>query len=275
MFDQISLVFLLTILILGFTGGLLAGLLGVGGGIVFVPLFQEIASKHPIVTERVDYVIANSLLVVFIVGISGSIKHIKLKNTHLKAALVTGCSAVVSSLILSYTIKQLGLNNPQVFKWLFSGILVFTGIRMWSGKKPNEDTDQNVVIPPLKQFIPAGLLAGCITALTGLGGGIIMIPYFNKINKLPLKFATGLSLTVIPILAFPLLMYYALQTVQVQIYAGLQTGFILWPVALPMVIAASLASPFGIKLAQKMKSKTLLMIFTGFILATIIKTLLT
>ncbi len=275
MFDQISLVFLLTILILGFTGGLLAGLLGVGGGIVFVPLFQEIASKHPIVTERVDYVIANSLLVVFIVGISGSIKHIKLKNTHLKAALVTGCSAVVSSLILSYTIKQLGLNNPQVFKWLFSGILVFTGIRMWSGKKPNEDSDQNVVIPPLKQFIPAGLLAGCITALTGLGGGIIMIPYFNKINKLPLKFATGLSLTVIPILAFPLLMYYALQTVQVQIYAGLQTGFILWPVALPMVIAASLASPFGIKLAQKMKSKTLLMIFTGFILATIIKTLLT
>ena len=275
MFDQFSLVFLLTILILGFTGGLLAGLLGVGGGIVFVPLFQEIASKHPIVTERVDYVIANSLLVVFIVGISGSIKHIKLKNTHLKAALVTGCSAVVSSLILSYTIKQLGLNNPQVFKWLFSGILVFTGIRMWSGKKPNEDSDQNVVIPPLKQFIPAGLLAGCITALTGLGGGIIMIPYFNKINKLPLKFATGLSLTVIPILAFPLLMYYALQTVQVQIYAGLQTGFILWPVALPMVIAASLASPFGIKLAQKMKSKTLLMIFTGFILATIIKTLLT
>ena len=275
MFDQISLVFLLTILILGFTGGLLAGLLGVGGGIVFVPLFQEIASKHPIVTERVDYVIANSLLVVFIVGISGSIKHIKLKNTHLKAALVTGCSAVVSSLILSYTIKQLGLNNPQVFKWLFSGILVFTGIRMWSGKKPNEDSDQNVVIPPLKQFIPAGLLAGCITALTGLGGGIIMIPYFNKINKLPLKFATGLSLTVIPILAFPLFMYYALQTVQVQIYAGLQTGFILWPVALPMVIAASLASPFGIKLAQKMKSKTLLMIFTGFILATIIKTLLT
>lgn len=275
MFDQISLVVLLTIIALGFTGGLLAGLLGVGGGIVFVPLFQEIAAKHPIVSERVDYVIANSLLVVFIVGISGSIKHIKLKNTHLKAALVTGCSAVLSSLILSYTIKQFGLNNPQVFKWLFSGILVFTGIRMWSGKKPNEESDQAVVIPPLKQFIPAGLLAGCITALTGLGGGIIMIPYFNKINKLPLKFATGLSLTVIPILAFPLLIYYALQTVQAQIYSGLQTGYILWPIALPMVIAASLASPLGIKIAQKMKSKTLLIIFTGFIITTIIKTLLT
>ena len=275
MFDQISLVVLLTIIALGFTGGLLAGLLGVGGGIVFVPLFQEIAAKHPIVSERVDYVIANSLLVVFIVGISGSIKHIKLKNTHLKAALVTGCSAVVSSLLLSFIIKQLGLNNPQVFKWLFSGILVFTGIRMWNGKKPNEVSDQAVVIPPLKQFIPAGLLAGCITALTGLGGGIIMIPYFNKINKLPLKFATGLSLTVIPILAFPLLIYYALQSVQAQIYSGLQTGYILWPIALPMVIAASLASPLGIKIAQKMKNKTLLIIFTGFIVTTIIKTLLT
>ena len=275
MFDQISIVFLLIILALGFTGGLLAGLLGVGGGIVFVPLFQEIAAKHPIVSERVDYVIANSLLVVFIVGISGSIKHIKLKNTHLKAALTTGLSAVFSSLILSYTIKQLGLNNPQVFKWLFSIILVFTGIRMWSGKKQEEQSNQTVIIPPLKQFIPAGLIAGCITALTGLGGGIIMIPYFNKINKLPLKFATGLSLTVIPILAFPLLSYYALLGPTKAIYNGLQTGYILWPIALPMVLAASIASPLGIKIAQKIPSKTLLIIFTVFIVLTILKTLLT
>ena len=93
-FSEYNLWFFALIVLLGFAGGFLAGMLGVGGGLVFVPVFQEIVKNHEIAADRVPYVLANSLLIVFVVGISGSIKHIKIKNTHLQAALTTGLAAV-------------------------------------------------------------------------------------------------------------------------------------------------------------------------------------
>ena len=205
-FSEYNLWFFALIVLLGFAGGFLAGMLGVGGGLVFVPVFQEIVKNHEIAADRVPYVLANSLLIVFVVGISGSIKHIKIKNTNLQAALTTGLAAVFSSLLLSL-----------------------------------------------------------ITAFTGLGGGVILIPYFNKVLKLPIKFSTGLSLTVIPIIALPLLIFYMLNKPEMELFKGLQTGHILWPTVFPMIVAAAIASPYGIKTAQKMSSNTLLIIFLIFI----------
>ena len=101
-FSEYNLWFFALIVLLGFAGGFLAGMLGVGGGLVFVPVFQEIVKNHEIAADRVPYVLANSLLIVFVVGISGSIKHIKIKNTNLQAALTTGLAAVFSSSVLPF-----------------------------------------------------------------------------------------------------------------------------------------------------------------------------
>ena len=67
-FTDYSIWFFLGIILLGFAGGFLAGMLGVGGGLVFVPVFQEIVKNHAISADKVPYVLANSLLIVFITG---------------------------------------------------------------------------------------------------------------------------------------------------------------------------------------------------------------
>lgn len=271
-FSQFNIWYLLLIIALGFLGGFLAGMLGVGGGIVFVPIFQEMVRYHTVQSDKVAYILANSLVIVFVIGISATIKQYKLKNTNLKASLITGFFAVVTSLSISFGLQHFQINNPVVFRYIFALILVVTAVRMLYGQSKEKATSEQLNMPPMQKFIPAGLFAGVVTSLTGLGGGVVMVPYFNKILKLPIKFSTGLSLSVIPLIALPLLVFYTFNQPVLRIQE-LQTGYIVWMIVLPIIIAAIIAAPFGVKFAQKLSSKTLTRIFLAFILLTLAKTL--
>jgi hypothetical protein len=94
-----------------------------------------------------------------------------------------------------------------LFKTFFSIVMLLTIARVLYGQIKNKTENDVLNMPAYSKFVPAGLLAGVITSLTGLGGGVIMVPYFNKILKLPVKFSTGLSLSVIPIIALPLIVF--------------------------------------------------------------------
>lgn len=271
--DQAFYLSIFLYLIAGAFGGFLAGMLGVGGGIVFIPVIQEIIRNKALTEESAFYVLANSVAVVLIVSISGTIKQYKMKNTNLKASAVTGVFAIISSLTLSLILKKYKINDPVLFNYIFAGILILTALRMWFSPKKKEEQNDRLNMPPLKQFIPAGFFAGLITALTGLGGGVVLVPYFNKILKLPIKFATGMSLSVIPFIATPVLLFYMTELPTKEVFPGLQTGYVMWTAILPLVLAAGIASPYGVKTANKMSSKSLFNIFMFFIVITILKVL--
>lgn len=253
----------------------MAGMLGVGGGIIFVPVLQQVLIHFKITDQVVAYTLSNSLAIVFCVGISGSYKQLKLKNTHVPSALVTGSAAIVSSLTLTFIFNYFKLDYPIVFKIIFATILIVTAVRMFLEVKKKSVETGPVHLPERRAFIPAGLFAGVVTSLSGLGGGIVMVPYFSKVLKLPIRFATGLSLSVIPVIAFPLLLFYSLQEPSQFLYSNLQTGFLVWPVILPIIAGAMLASQWGIKVAQRLQSQTLKVIFLIFILLNLMKLILT
>lgn len=268
-----DLLHLTIFIIAGAFGGFMAGMLGVGGGIVFIPIIQEIVRGTAVQEDKAFYVLANSLAIVMVVGISGTVKQYKLKNTDLKSSLVTGISAIISSISISYLLRVYNLNDQEVFNYIFAGILIFTAVRMWIARRKMKNTTENekVNLPSLKAFVPAGAFAGAVTAITGLGGGVVMVPYFNKVLKLPVKFSTGLSLSVIPIIAAPLLVFYMFNHPIKEVFPGMQTGFIMWSAIFPIVIAAGIASPLGVKVANKISGQTLLGIFIAFIVLNLIK----
>lgn len=255
----------------GIAGGFLAGLLGVGGGLVFIPVIQKIIENKVPLEDVVAYTISNSLMIIFVVGVSSFAKQKKLKNTDLKASLITGFSAVISSLLVTYLLKITNTTDMALFKTFFSIVMLLTIARVLYGQIKNKTENDVLNMPAYPKFVPAGLLAGVITSLTGLGGGVIMVPYFNKILKLPVKFSTGLSLSVIPIIALPLIVFYLFSSPQKEVIEGYQTGYIMWTAVLPISLFAAIASQYGIKVSQKLKSSVVMLIFLLFAIFTLVR----
>jgi uncharacterized protein len=268
--DYLSLLFLLGA---GVFGGILSGLLGVGGGLVFIPIIQYIIQDKVAPGDIVSYTIGNSLMIIFIVGLSGFLKQRQLKNTDTKATIYTGIAAVCSSLLVTALLNIFEINDLSIFKSFFTLVLIVTIIRVLIGQFSKNKDSEVLNLPPYKKFIPAGLFAGIITSLTGLGGGVIMVPYFNKILKLPVRFSTGLSLSVIPIIALPLIIYYMVQKPVLLVFPTFQTGFMMWAAIIPLGLSAAISARWGIILAQKMRPSIILFLFLAFSLFTLFRVL--
>lgn len=106
---------------IGLTAGLLAGLMGVGGGVLIVPLLT-IVFGFPLVLAK-----GTSLAVIVPTAVVGTIRNLGQDTTDVRAGLLVGIGGVVTAALASQV--SLGL-DPRVSAWLFAGLLVVVAIRM-------------------------------------------------------------------------------------------------------------------------------------------------
>ena len=127
-----------------------------------------------------------------------------------------------------------------------------------------------------------GVLAGSVVALSGLGGGIVMVPLFRMLLKLPVKRATALSLSVVPLLAIvPIIQYVTDNQAPILQHSNLdwlnslpliQTKYILWLVYIPMAIGVLFFSSFGQKTSKRIPTRYIQVIFAFLSLIILLKT---
>ena len=115
-----------------------------------------------------------------------------------------------------------------------------------------------------------GVLTGSVVAISGLGGGIVMVPLFQWLFKLDFKQSSRLSLSVIPLLAiFPLIQYLSTQS-SLNIP---HTGFIAWSILLPTLLGVLVFAPIGIKVSRRTPTTVLRITFALLTIIILIKTL--
>ena len=125
----------LWLLLLGSFGGLLAGLLGVGGGMLFIPVITSYLHQYDISSaEMVKFTLANSIALVFMSGVSGTFRQIKMGTWQWKQSLTIGIPGAISNFFMTQGIQQGNWYQKDVFQGVFLGFLVLSILNMIFGK---------------------------------------------------------------------------------------------------------------------------------------------
>jgi hypothetical protein len=243
--------------IVGAIAGFISGLLGIGGSIVLVPVLYAIFLRTLGVDMAMHLAIGTSMCAVVVnlaVGIFSHFKHqsgrdlfVIIKKLSLAIVLGGIAGAALTSLL-----------SAQKLKYIFAFFLMALILKLIFIKKSSPQDIflmQKTNIP--MNFITHSLVffIGFVSALLGLGGGVLMVPFFQH-YRIPMQqcaaLATGLgfALSVVTSIAY-LSMGHNITTP-----AG-ATGYIYWPAFFPLVIFGALCSPLGTKLARKLSDSQL------------------
>ena len=261
---------ILLALVFGVAGGFLSGLLGVGGGIIFIPVFDWLFRQKGVEgQELVRLMLANSFLAILFSGITSSYKHRKLGSFYPKEIIAIAIPAMVFGASMSYLITSMEWYNEVYFKVVFLAVILITLFRLWQTRPSKQDGMQVETPFSVARYIVIGLATGLISAFSGLGGGVAMIPLLTMVMHMDIKKASGISIGVIPIMILPFLVVYAIQQPEIQFDGGL--GYLQFLIVLPVVIGIFIGSPLGVAAAKRLESRRLNAIFAALLVIIAVK----
>ena len=261
-----SLEIILILFAVGIAAGVLSGLFGVGGGIVIVPAIIWVYSIiHPGFEYTVQAAIATSLFTIIFTSLSAAHRQWKNHNIIIAASLIIGLTSAITAFFFS----KISLSLPQdVLKKIFFVIIVSIAIKMLFDKKKagDEDGEDKPVAYNKLYCIIAGILAGAIAALTGLGGGVFATLLMHYFLKFPLKKSIGTSTFAIMMTAAAgVLSYYINMPAGVH-FAPYSFGMSDVIASLPIIAGSVPAARLGVYLHRKTNSFMLGKLFAVFIL---------
>ena len=173
---------------IGLTGGLISGLVGVGGGIVMVPLMVAVLGM----TQHRAH--GTSLAMIIPIAVSAMIPYwIANGMDWLVVASLAGTSVVFAAVGARLT-KHL---NATVLKRSFAVLLTLTALRLFISAQSAAMFGEMEGIQLIIVAIIAGTVTGLIAGTMGVGGGIVMVPAMAIVMGIDQHVAQGISLAVI------------------------------------------------------------------------------
>jgi hypothetical protein len=259
-------------IVIGSSIGLLSGLLGVGGGIIAVPALIFMLQHHPEfqAANIMHMAVCTSLTVAAMTSISTAMAY------HRRHALVWPLfwkilPGLVIGLLCGTAVSRV-LSNQNLIS-SFAIFLTVIAIHLWiEALRPHSAT---TVIPansekPILTFgkpgitVGGGFVVGNLSALFGIGGGLLLVPLFLKL-RYNMQQATGTSALcgILTASVGALLSIWPLQPVAE--LPGL-LGNLYWPAAALISITSVICAPWGASLAFLIRPSVLKRLFSVVLL---------
>ncbi|MBK5267394.1 MAG: sulfite exporter TauE/SafE family protein [Acidimicrobiia bacterium] len=236
---------------LGVTTGLLAGLLGVGGGIIMVPVLVAFGMTRHRAT-------GTSLAAVLVIAAAGAIAFGAAGDVDLPTAVALGVGGLAGSTIGAHWMNRLsGVTLARVF----GVVLLVAGVRMAIGGSVTEGELGLSPVASIALELLIGALTGILAGLAGVGGGIVLIPAMVLLLGIDQHTAEGTSLIAI------------LFTAAAGSRVNIANGHVDWRAVGILGIAGALVAPASAALAQTIPSDTLGRIFGVFVVINAVRTL--
>jgi uncharacterized protein len=206
----------------GFASGILAGLLGIGGGTLLVP-FLVALHYSPVQS------VGSSSLAILLTSVSGTIQNYRMGVLQWRRILPLGLPAVLMAQVGSFIAGWLPARALlTAFGLLLLVNIYLVGLRRSATKLTTQEMQSQLVqsrpMSPLMAQLTTGGSAGLLAGLFGVGGGVIMVPLQMLLLQESLKGAIQTSLAVIPLTAVSATLGHAIAG-NVVFSVGLWVGF--------------------------------------------------
>lgn len=200
----------------GFVAGVLSGLFGVGGGVVTTPAVDVLLGGTAI------QAVATPLPVILPTSLVGAYTYARAGQTSFRAArwaIPPGIAGAVGGAFLTEVV------NAHLLLVVTAVLMVWTGVQVIGGREPAIAWTKGGT--PGWKYGAIGAVAGFVSGLLGVGGGIVMVPMLTLTIGMPLKRALGTSLVVIAALVVPgTIVHWALGHIDWSIFVVLTLGVV-------------------------------------------------
>lgn len=232
----------------GFLVGVLGGLLGLGGGVVLMPVLRFGMGMAP------GPAAGTCIVAVFFISLMGSIRHHGLGNVHLRSLM----PIVVSGLVVSILLSIVFLSFARREAWFDLGIgaiFLAVAVHMLRGSLPGRERpaargEPHIMPGGLAGKLLIGAVAGALQGLFGIGSGSVMVPSFTLALRAPVKTAVGSSLVCLTVYALVSAIFKAAQ------------GFVDVKMAVPLCVGAVVGSDLGARLTRRVSSGMIQVFFS-------------
>jgi uncharacterized membrane protein YfcA len=247
------------LILLGLCTGFLAGLLGIGGGMIMVPFLTIILSGRGVAPDlAVKMAIATSMATIIFTSVSSVRAHHK--RGAVRWDLVKG---LAPGIVLGGMLASMGVFALLKGAWLalfFAAFVSFSATQMFLDKKP-APTRQ---VPGNAGLLSAGGVIGFLSGMVGAGGGFVSVPFMTWCNV-----AIHNAVATSAALGFPIALAnvigYAISGQGLQNLPAHSFGY-LWLPGLGVIAACSvLTAPIGARAAHKLPVKQLKRAFASIL----------
>lgn len=177
--------------LIGLTAGVVGGGLGIGGGMILVPLLVVVGlDRHN--------AHATSLAAIVLIATTGALSFGASGEIALSLGLTIGIGGVVGSVVGATVMHRA---SPRALTIVFSFVLLVAAIRMISGASPLPGSADFGTLALTAIGLGIGVTAGFFAGLAGIGGGVVIVPASVLLLGLTQHEAQGTSLMAIVLTA--------------------------------------------------------------------------
>lgn len=263
----LAIEWVLSFLLLGSFVGFVAGLLGVGGGGVMVPLLTLIFLHQGVESNSVVHLaLGTSMASIIFTSLSSLRAHQSHGAVNWNIVKLMSFGVIIGTFIGTFLASALSSLYLAIFFTLF---MAYVAMKLLFKKQPNID---NVQISNKNLFF-SGNGIGAISALVSIGGGSLTVPYLVS-KGIDVKKAIGTSAAIGLPISITGTAGYLINGWGNSVNYDYTLGFIYLPAVLLISITSFFTAPYGAKLAQHLPVSTIKKVFAFLLILLSLKMLL-
>lgn len=247
-----------TLFFVSVVGGLCAGILGLGGAVILIPMMLAVPPLLGVGALTMKEVAGISMVQVLASSLSGCLAHSRSGHVHPRLLLAIGLPMAAASLGGAF----LSAYIPSRAILTLFGVLVSAAFALLVFRRAPSRLDMADETVPFNPFasVAVGAFVGVVSGIVGAGGGFMLVPLMISVLGIPVRTTVGSSLGIVFLGA-------VMGSIGKMLSAQVQ-----WIYLLPVLLGSVPAAQVGARLSRRLPPERIRQMLVGVIFLSVVRT---